>query len=474
MPSKVVNAGIGYTIGNYLIKGLVFLTLPIFTRIMDPSDFGLYNIFIASEGILYVLIGLAIHTTYKNAFYKFGANNSDGVNYEDYVASTIVMITISAVIWALVFLLFSAQIGSFLLLDRISLFLLVAYSTSMAIMACYNAHLGIQYKYKEFIKVSGLNAICNVSLSIILILTVFNDNRYIGRILGTTLPAVCIVSVISYKLYKKSSGRIPSGALKWGVKYSLPIVPNGIGQVILSQFDRMMINKMISTYTAGIYSFAYNIFGLVNVTALSLDNAWSPWLYEKMNKAEYDKIQNKSAVYVMLIFLFSAAIMLICPELIMILGTTDYYESIYSAIPLIAGGFFLFLSSLPISVEYYYEKTKMIAVATFLAAIVKIILNLFFLREYGYLSAGFTTLATYILYFIFHYYTAYRIHGSSVFDAKRILRCSGLTILIMFFSYYTVDYWLLRWVMAALFMYFIIIFEEQKIGIIKKVIKKWK
>ena len=30
--NKVVKAGIGYVIGNYLLKGLTFFTLPIFTR----------------------------------------------------------------------------------------------------------------------------------------------------------------------------------------------------------------------------------------------------------------------------------------------------------------------------------------------------------------------------------------------------------------------------------------------------------
>ena len=28
--SKAIEAAIGYTIGNYLIKGLVFLTIPVF------------------------------------------------------------------------------------------------------------------------------------------------------------------------------------------------------------------------------------------------------------------------------------------------------------------------------------------------------------------------------------------------------------------------------------------------------------
>lgn len=40
---KVIKAGIGYTVGNYLLKGLSFITIPIFTRIMSTSDYGLYN-----------------------------------------------------------------------------------------------------------------------------------------------------------------------------------------------------------------------------------------------------------------------------------------------------------------------------------------------------------------------------------------------------------------------------------------------
>ena len=49
--SKVIKAGFGYVIGNYLLKGLVFLTIPIFTRLLSPSDFGVYNTFAAYESI---------------------------------------------------------------------------------------------------------------------------------------------------------------------------------------------------------------------------------------------------------------------------------------------------------------------------------------------------------------------------------------------------------------------------------------
>lgn len=37
---------------------------------------------------------------------------------------------------------------------------------------------------------------------------------------------------------------------------------------------------------------------------------------------------------------------------------------------------------------------------------VNILLNLWFISRFGYVAAAYTTLATYVLYFVFHYFIA--------------------------------------------------------------------
>ena len=44
--SKAIKAGVGYTLGNILVKGIGFISLPIFSRLMTTEEFGVYNIFI--------------------------------------------------------------------------------------------------------------------------------------------------------------------------------------------------------------------------------------------------------------------------------------------------------------------------------------------------------------------------------------------------------------------------------------------
>lgn len=468
--AKAFNAAIGYTIGNYLLKGLTFFTIPIFTRLLSPHDYGLYNIFIASEAFLYVVIGFAIHASYKSAWYKFGIGEkerAEGKDFHTYVSTSMTLILASTLVWAVIVLLFSDYLSSLLMLDKICLMLLVFYSAAMATLACYNAHVGIQFKYKSFLIVSGINAVANIGLSILLICTVFNDNRSFGRIVGTTLPAVVLSVGIMLAMFRKAKPRNFNPLLGWGLRYSLPIVPNGIGQMLLSQFDRLMINKMISPFAAGLYSFGYNIFGLVNVTYLSLDNAFSPWVFQKMNAKDYDAIKSKSNVYVIMMMMFSALVIIISPELVLILGTSEYNESVFSVIPIVAGGFFLFLSSLPICVEYYYEKTRMIVTATAFAAIVKILLNLYFIPRLGYISAAYTTVLTYALYFALHYYSAIKIHGADLFPLRTILICSIILLAISAMSIVAINLTFVRWMCAIVLGFGFVIYEENTIGFAK-------
>ena len=36
---NIYEAGMGYMIGNYLLKGISFLTIPLFSRLMTISDY---------------------------------------------------------------------------------------------------------------------------------------------------------------------------------------------------------------------------------------------------------------------------------------------------------------------------------------------------------------------------------------------------------------------------------------------------
>lgn len=465
--NKAIKAGIGYTIGNYLLKGLTFFTIPIFARLLSPSDYGLYNIFIAYESILFVVIGLAIHTSYKNARYRYGIEVESKLNnksYYNYISTTLIMLVMLGFFWIVIVNLFSNSLFELLGINQISLNLLVLFSLGSAVITCFNSDASLQYKYQSFLKVAGINALANLVLSILLITTIYDENRYMGRVIGSTIPILMLAIFIVYSFIKQAKPANYKEFLSWGVRYSLPIVPHGISQIILSQFGRVMINNMVSSSAAGIFSFAYNIYNILWVTASSLDNVWSTWFYEKMHQKDYIAIKDKSSLYMIFMLVFSSSVMLVSPELIKFLGTKAYDGAVYCVIPIIAGGYFAFLYTIPACVEYYYEKSKYIAIGTMLAAIVNILLNYVCIDKYGYISVAYTTLVTYLLYFFFHYILAWRVHGEILFDNKVVICCSLGMLITMCVARFCIDSIILRWGIAILVLGIALVYEEKQFG----------
>ena len=64
---KALKAGLGYTVGNMLVKGLSFLAIPLFARLMTVEDFGIYSTFSSYVMIVTVLAGFTLHTSVRNA-----------------------------------------------------------------------------------------------------------------------------------------------------------------------------------------------------------------------------------------------------------------------------------------------------------------------------------------------------------------------------------------------------------------------
>ena len=471
MGNKVLTAGIGYTIGNYLIRGIAFLSLPIFARIMSTSDFGIYNTFVAYETILIQIIALELHTSFKRARFNYKLEKeqrSDPLFYEEYASVALFIIFLNAAILSLAAIIFRNYLYILFEMDLLVFIMMILCSLGNAVMLCFNADRALSYNYKDYIKIGVINAVGSVVLSIVLIETVFSKERYMGRIVGSTVIFVLLSLFVLILFFHRTVPGHYREYLRWGLPYSLPIVPHGLSQVILGQFDKIMIRHIVGASAAGIYSFAYNVFMIIYVTYRSLDTVWSQWFFEQMEKEDLQAIRHYSALYMLLMLSMSIIVMLLSPELILILGSSKYSSAIYCVLPIVAGGYFAFLYSIPCQVEYYREKTQYIGIGSGAAAIANVLLNIIFIPKFGYVAAAYTTLVTYVLYFAFHYFIAWRIERKNLFSNKVVALCSVAVVLMMGVSFLLIDLRIVRWLIAALFIAVAAFYEERNIGYIKK------
>ena len=148
---KALKAGLGYTVGNMLVKGLSFLAIPLFARLMTVEDFGIYSTFSSYVMIMTVLAGFTLHTSVRNA-------KLDYVDLTGSYCSSVTLLVIGNSLLLLgLSLVFASPLARSLSLEQPYLpALIVLESFGMAMLTFYNSVLSVDYKYKEYLVLSLL------------------------------------------------------------------------------------------------------------------------------------------------------------------------------------------------------------------------------------------------------------------------------------------------------------------------------
>lgn len=437
--TTAVKAGLGYTIGNILVRGIGFISLPIFSRIMSTEQFGIYNVFVSYEAILFVIVGLAMHSSIQSANIQFRGG------IKEYTSSVSIIYIINLIILLIISFIFRNTLAELMDFEPFIISFLVIYSFSSALLLLYNNKISLEYQYKKYITISLINSLGNVLLSLLLILTVFTEQREYGRIVGATVSLFIVAMIVLISLYRDAKPKINMEYWNFAVKYSLPIVPHGIAQVLLGQVDRIMIRNFVGNSYAGIYSLAGNIKLILTVITDSITTAWRTWFYKAADENRIRDIQKNAVDLSGVYTIFAVGLMALSPELLWILGGQEYQEGIYVAIPMIVDAFLLFLYGVIVQSEYYAKKTSYILLGTIIAAVIDVIGNYIFIQKYGYIAAAYTTLFAYACYLILHIAISHKVVNFFVIPIKWILTYIGIVCTFGAVDLLLLEHMLLRW-----------------------------
>ena len=417
-----IKAGIWYTICNFLVRAISFISMPIFTRLMSLEEYGNYNNFTSWLNIIMVVTTMDLHATINRARFDFEKE------INDYLSTiTVTSLVIPSGIY-LIAICFHDIFQKVLDMDIISIhcmFLSIIFSSAINI---FQAKQRVNYKYRESVLITFISTFITVGFSLALVYCM--NNKYYGRVIGQTIPATLFNAAIA--IYLITCGK----KLKWKyVKYAiwicLPYVPHLLSMNILSQYDRIQIKNYCGSEDVALYSLAYSCALVMNIFLNSLNNAWSPWMGDMIHENNIVAIRKDSKKYILMFLFLTIGALLIAPELLLFFGGSKYSEALMVMPPVIAGVFFQFIYTLYVNIEMYEKKVWGVAFATGIAAVLNIILNSIFIPKYGYIAAAFTTLFCYGVLCMLHYFLVKRIKLDSAYNTFFII---GILLSILMIS----------------------------------------
>lgn len=418
-----LKAGVFYIFAQLFIRGISFITTPLYTRLLTTAQYGQIKVYESWLLIAVPVMSLCLWKSVDRAKYDL-----DEQGYNAYVSSNHTLSYISIAICFLLCLLFKDQVEAFCHMDDIMFYVGFGY------VFAYTSILFMQRREKQMMRYKASTLI--TLLTVVPATLVSLVWMYVGKQNGLQqelvhyrvisfygihiLGGIVVIILLTVQGKKLVSGNF----WKYGLLYSLPLIPEAISIQIMNQADKIMVQNMVSDEASGLIGLGTTVSFIIWILEDSVWNAWQPWLFEKISRKETKDVEAPWKILMHGFGLISWFLVMLAPEVILVLGGKRYYEVIWLVTPMVTGTLFRFYSYSYTAIQNYHKKTEYVALGTLMAMVVNVILNYVCILQFGYQAAAYTTAVSYFLLLLLQGWLELKITGQRIIPLGTTVRIS--------------------------------------------------
>lgn len=413
--------------GKLCTQMISFFLLPLYTSYLVSEEYGTVDLITTCISLLVPLLSLQI----EMAVFRLLIDERDKEKYNSSIISTDVILLFAMIFISLIFILIVMQ---FIDIDYIMYIILITIfnmlnSNFMQISRGVGDNL--TFSISSVIS-GGLTIIFNVLFIAVLKMGV--NGMLLAILLSNFFSTTYLLFKLKIYKYVKFS-KFNKKTAKNMLKYSIPLVPNGISWWIMNASDRTIISLVLGVAKNGIYAIS-NKFPSIITSFFGIFNlAWSESISENINDDEKDSYI--SLIYNNVLKLFGCICLLIItfmPFIFPVLISAEYKDSYFYIPILVLSSFFSLMASQYGSIYIALKKTKSIAVTTFISAIINIIVHFSLIKPIGLYAAAISTAISYFVITLYRHIDTSK-YVKIKYDCKLILVLM-LAYALAFITYY--------------------------------------
>lgn len=441
-------AALWFAMCNFLNKGIAMIVVPLYTRLLSTEEYGAYTVFQSWLNIFVIIATLEI----SRGHYKVGITQyEDDVNR--YTTSVIGLSNIVTLVFIVVYLCAIPTFNNLLKMSTPVVIWMFIYLLVYPAWEFWAIRQRFEYKYKAMVFATLLVAVLSplVGIAGILLLNMGSEAAIFSKLgVQGLLASIIYIHFIrtNHHLFDKKYWKVV-------FSFNITLIPYLLSTTILNQADRIMINDMVGSAEAAIYSVAYSIAMLMQLVNNAVSDAFIPWMYRRLKNEKYSDIEPVTNKLLVLVAAMNLLVVLFAPEVLAIFAPARYYDAVWIIPPVTASVFFMFLFQRYINVEVYYSATSTVSITSIFVALMNIVLNYICIKQWGYLAAGYTTLFSYVIFCIAHYFNLKQVckkncNGQQIFKAGYTLVFSVVFLGLVFGMMALYNYRIIRYILALM------------------------
>lgn len=431
-------------IGKTCTQFISFFLLPLYTSVLNTSDYGVVDLLTTYITFLVPIITLQL----EQAVFRRLVDERNNPDAKKLTITNAVYCVIIQIFLALIVFVIITRIVEIQYMYYVCFSVIAMIFASLSLQSARGLGDNIGYAIGSIISGS-----CTIvfNLCFLLVLKMGAPAMLLSSALANLMCTLFLF--VREKHYKNISVKyIDKKIVGEMLKYSLPLVPNGIVWWIINASDRTVIAIFLGTSANGVYAVANKFSGMfINIYNI-FNLSWTESAAVHINDNDRDTFFSDTINSILQLFSSAAiGIIAVMPFVFPFFVDAQFQES-YNYIPLLLLGTLFNVFVGLISTVYIAKKlTKKIAQTSFWAGIINIVTNVLMVNYIGIYASVISTIIAFATMAIYRYFDVRKY-------IKLIIKKSLIFSVAIIFSVVTICYYINNFYLNILMLIIVVIY----------------
>lgn len=384
-----------YGLGNYGVKIIGFLLIPLYTRFLSPSDYGIISLVAMYSQVMFVLMNLGQGFSLFRFYYD---KDSDEAR-ERVVAAALWIVLLFAIPLGAIPLVFSRPLAGALLGSPDLWYLMFIGTGTVLCKVLLRMPFSIMRAGDQAHRYATWSVVRNgVTTLLALALVAGIHLGATGVVLSQFLGDFIMCLLLTGVTFRMLRAGFHWADIRKQLLFGLPLIPAGAAAFVLDFLDRWFLKHYSSVSEVGIYSLGYRFGEILSFAVTAFQLSWPQFVFANRKSENAPEIYAQMTTYwVALLFLLWLGLSVSAPELLRLMATPSFYSAA-SVVPIV--GLAMVLDGLTFTVNIgvlFSKKPYLRMAAVVAAAVVNITLNFLLIPRYGMMGAAWATMIGFLV-----------------------------------------------------------------------------
>lgn len=334
----IVKGSSVYALSGIVMRLSAFILLPVSTRYLTPSDYGVLELMEQIGVVLAVLLGLS----FSSALGYFFNQENDAEGRSRVLSTTMIGSALVGICAAALVAPFAGSIAGLMYGNQKYGVLLAVSLGAMPLSFMLEAGftwLRVEDKPLAFLGASALRVVVTIGLTIILLA---GFGLGIWGILFSSLGAITVVAlVLAVAFFREHAPRFDRRLFVRMLSYSVPLGLSGVAMFIIHFGDRFLLPRFRPIEELGLYGLAYKMAMLLSVVYASFQSYWNAQIYRIVQREDAHRVFARIFTHVCLVLCFcSLGLVVFCRPALRVL-TAPPFHRVADLVPLLVAAYFV-------------------------------------------------------------------------------------------------------------------------------------